>query len=103
VIQPRVPCNIVEGAAGSPAEIPCPEHDMPDPRLDHGCCAHGAWLKGRINGAVLQDPPAQVTGGLSESYHLRVGRGVLEAFPLVMPPSDNLPVEDHNRTDRDFS
>jgi len=75
--------EIIE-SEGSETLVPGSVDDPRDPRQHREASAHQAWLQSGVEGAALQPPVAQVSGGFG--YHEMLGVGGGEGGPAGPVP-----------------
>ena len=89
------------GAASSCFRIFGPKDDPRYPGKDNGPGAHGTRFDRHIEGQVMEAPPPQLHGRLSDCEDLGVGRGIIEGLPHVAAPCDDLIAQRRDRPYRD--
>ena len=84
--------QVQHAAAGAHLSVPGAVIHPGDPGIENGPGAHGAWLQGHIQGAIVQPPGTQGFICLADGLHLRMGAGVLLLLPAVAAPAYYLPI-----------
>ena len=75
-----------------------------DAGVEDGAGAHGAGLKGDVEGAAFgQAIVGERSGGVAESDDLGVGSGIVVAQNAVLAAGDDLAVEGEDGADGDFA
>jgi len=90
VVEPPVAHHVPQGAHGTGARFPGPEHDPVDPGEHRRAGAHRAGLEGDDERAAAEAPViAVVPGGLAQGEDLGVGGGVAVDDPAVVAGADD--------------
>jgi len=100
VVQPRVAAQVVQRPARPGSRVRRSEDQPADPTGNQCASAHRAGLESYDQSGVVQSPSSQVGGGVTKRKHFCMGTWVALQLSLVVPRSDDLAFDGHDRSDR---
>lgn len=98
MIEPPILYDIEQGAAGPRFGIACAKDQCVEAGQDQCPRAHGARFKCHVQRGPIQPFGSDRGDGRRQGDHLRMGRWILQHFNLIVPPSDDPILHDHDRT-----
>lgn len=98
-----VAAKLVQGTTTSLLFIVTTKYDLFQAGIQNRTGTHGAWFFGHIQCAVLQPPAFQSICCCRNRNHLGMGGWIVQGLPLIVTPTDNFTLTDHDSTHWYFS